>query len=135
MPQISRTTSGMETVDAVALQATIDGLLVSMQPGNSITAADINALITAYNDWITHTHSTTDLVGQDTFGDISTYGPSGLNLLISTTAATDVISTLFSNQTLTVAVDQEIDSAHQLAMRLDFIDIKMHRHNIFDTTS
>lgn len=77
MPQVSRSTSGMKTVNVSALQSLIDTLRANMAAGKAITASDMNQLINAYNSWIQHTHTVADLLGIDTFGDVTTYGATG----------------------------------------------------------
>ncbi len=78
MPQIARTTSGMEVQLGEAwIQNTINSIYTNIQLGRPIQSTWLNDMILVLNEWNTHYHRVTDLIGIDTGGNVTKYGTAG----------------------------------------------------------
>ena len=136
MAQVQRTTTGIKTVSAASLQNLINTLTTNQAQGKSITASDLNQLVSLYNSWTTHTHKADDLRGRDTFGDLATYGGGGTWASDPTSsAAKNTSGVLFPAIGLFVSVDENVFSSHVNTLISVINNIRNHKHTIFDTTS
>ena len=137
MAQVNRTTSGIKGVGgASSLQTLIDTLQNNMKLDKDITASDVNQLISAYNSWQDHHHTTNDLKGKDTYGNLSVYGGGGTYTgTKSTSVAKDTGGTLFTTQALLVVVANDVVDTDVNAIINSINTIRNHLHTINDITS
>lgn len=77
MPTVARQTSPPANYDVAVMRSQVNGLLTRMRAGNSITAADVQNIISIFAQWKTHAHVTDDLYGIDNFGNRAQYGVGG----------------------------------------------------------
>lgn len=135
MPQVQRTTSGLQTVSAASLQSLINTVKSIIISSGSVKAADVNQVLSAYNTWRQHTHSVSDLRGVDTFGNISVYGGGTYAASPTSSAARDTGGTLFPNEPFVNAINEQIDATDVNTTISRINSIRDHKHTIFDTTS
>ena len=137
MAQVNRTTSGIKGVGGASnLQNLIDTLQNNMKLDKDITASDVNQLISAYNSWEVHHHTTNDLKGKDTFGNLNVYGGGGTYTgTKSTSDAKNTGGTLFPSQALIVAVADDVEDGDVNAIINSINAIRDHLHTINDVTS
>ena len=137
MPQVNRVTSGIQGVGGVAsLQSLITTLQNNMALNKSITASDVNQLISAYNSWQDHHHNTDDLKGIDTFGNLSVYGGGGKYTGSKNASdAKNTGGTLFSAQALLVVIANNVLDSDVNAIINSINAIRNHLHTIDDITS
>jgi len=118
MPQVTRTTNGMNNNGTV--QTYVNNTSGKYSTGRLIYASDINILINGFNTINDHVHSGIyDLYGQDTYGNISTYGASAVEETNGNTSApigmNANISTVSSGQTVTASKYNEMANAANAA--------------------
>lgn len=133
MPQVARTTSGITGMSAATLQGQINSLRSNMANGKNITASDINQLINIYNSWINHHHTSADLRGVDTFGNITTYTVWGTWVTATSVSAAGTHG--FTPSSLVKAINNHVlaGDANEIVGKINAI--RSHYHAIFDTTS
>jgi len=127
----NRTTTGM-TVDGgqSTLQGRITTLRNKMLPNLKATAADFNELVAIYNRWEDHTHSHNDLIGIDTFGNISTYGASGTYVWRTSSSVNGAL-----NSAASVNVGDQISVGDINNIINDINAIRTHTHSTTDSQS
>ncbi len=136
MPQINRTTAGMGGIGGVSsLQSLIATLQNNMKLDKDITASDVNQLISAYNSWRNHDHTTDDLRGKDIFGNLSVYGVGGTYVNSLSSPSKDIGGTLFTNQPLLVVIADNILDTDVNAIINSINNIRDHLHTINDITA
>lgn len=134
MSQRNVTTStpqGYTGYTIATMQAAVNTLVANMAAGKAITATDVATLVSIYNGWRTHNHTASDQVGIDTFGNLTTYGASGLFV----TATSAVPSPAMGTGTLPggVSVEQGIAAA-DINSIIGFINsMRSHYHTITDS--
>ncbi len=135
MAQVSRTTSQMKgDGGTAALQSLIDTLQNNMKLNKSITASDVNQLISAYNSWEGHHHDTNDLKGKDTFGNLNVYGGGGTYTGVKDASnAKDTGGSGFTSLGLVAAGDVTDSDVNSIINKINAI--RSHLHTINDVTS
>jgi len=130
--QITRTTSGMSIAGGIqGFYSQLSALLQAMQPGNPVRASDINALKNLIAAWDAHTHTVTDLVGKDTFGNLTTYTVDGTTVTVTSAPVKGATA-----PNLTVAPGQAISyTNHNVLQEAIEYFRSGHTHSITDTTS
>lgn len=145
MAQVNRVTSGIKGVGGVAsLQSLITTLQNNMALNKDITASDVNQLISAYNSWQDHHHTTDDLIGIDSEGNLAVYGAGGTYTGVKNASdAKNTGGTLFTTQPLIVVAaiagvnepDGDIEDNDVNAIINSINAIRDHLHTIDDITS
>lgn len=134
MPTVNRTTSGIQNVSAASLQSLITTIKGKIVLNQSITAADVNQLIILYNTWIQHNHTSGDLRGIDTFGNITVYGGGTWGAAKTSSAALTTGGAAYTNEPFLNAIDDQIDAADVNTFISRINSIRTHKHTINDET-
>lgn len=124
MAQVTRLTSHPVGLGSMATQITT--LRAAMAAGKDILATDVQALITLYNIWIAHYHSTTDLRGIDTYGNVAVYG-GGMY-----TASTSSSTGLAPGAVPGVTAGGQISAVDINTIRGIINNMRIHHHTITD---
>ena len=125
----------MQSPTSAALQALINTVTTAMVTNASITASDVNQIISMYNSWRAHKHTATDLRGQDTFGDAPVYGASTFAASPQSSSGKSTGGVLFPNNGFLNAIADEIDDTDVNSFIASINSIRSHKHTIFDTIS
>lgn len=108
----------------------INTLQAQIKAGYTITAAEGNNIIKAYNAFISHYHSVTDYAYINS-GDLGSY----TNILTNyTTAALNTSNNYFSQNTTSLPIGQTIASSSVITMVNNINSIRTHGHIINDIT-
>lgn len=131
MPTVNRTTSTPIGYVIATMQTQVDGMVSRMNAGLPILASDVAALVSLYNDFVTHYHTASDLRGVDTFGNLAVYGAGTYVTSTSTTPTGFTAGTLPTN----VTANGEISAADVNAIIAYINSMRVHTHDINDVTS
>lgn len=134
MPQIQRATRGIRS-GASTLQSLITTLTNAMIQNQSVTASDVNQLISAYNTWILHDHKSDDLRGRDTYGNVTVYGSNKWASDPTSSQAKTSGGSNFSTSGFVVAATNDINDTDVNTIIGLINAVRTHKHTIFDTTS
>lgn len=127
MAQITRTTSGMVGPTSASLQTTITDLKAAIAAGSTITAAQINSLISCWNSFNNHYHTVPDqwyLQFGNTYQYVTSYDNNPENTSASVGTTADISNVLATGDTITAALHQ--------SLRTSILSGNDHYHTIDD---
>lgn len=132
MPQILVTTSTPLAYNIAAMQAQVSAMVGSMSLGSPILASDVALLVSMYNSFVAHYHTTPDLRGIDTGGNLSTYGTGGIYVTSTSSTASG-----FAGATTPVGVAAGSGiTASDINAIIGYINsMRVHGHSIDDQTA
>lgn len=131
MPTVNRTTATPSGYVISAMQAQVDGMVARASAGLPILASDVAALVSLYNDFVSHYHTTSDLRGVDTFGNLSVYGA---GTYVTSTSATPT-GFVAGTTPVNVTSGGEITALDINAIIAYVNSMRTHTHNINDITA
>lgn len=129
MPQITRTTSGMVGPTSASLQTTITDLKAAIAAGSTITAAQVNSLISCWNSFNNHYHTVPDQ-WWEAYGNTSPYSTSYDNNPENTSASLGTSTDIPD----VIAVGDNISATLHQTLRTSILSGNDHYHSIDDRT-
>ncbi len=131
MPQVTRSTTTPLGYVISTMQTQINNMLARASAGLPVLASDVAALVSIFNQHVSHYHQASDLRGVDTYGNIGTYGAGTYVTSTSATPTGFVVGSLPP----AVTVDGEISAGDINAIIAYINSIRSHTHNIDDVIS